>query len=69
MRHLEPVLDYGEGQLALDQLQRIAAELFESPAFQQRIALALARRKRFQIIAARQQTGCDINLTAADLQK
>ena len=55
VRHLEPPFYDGERDLSLDQLQRIAPELFKPPAFQNGEALTLPGSQRLQIVAPREQ--------------
>jgi len=64
MRHLEPALDHREGQLALDQFQRIAAELFELATLPAAaVPLRWSAGQRFQIIAAAPAIGLQISIS------
>src|SRR6185369_3593784 len=67
--HLQPSAQDGEGELSLHQLQRIAAELLEPPAFQQGKVLAHAGSQQLEIVGAGEQAGGDVDLAGADLEE
>src|SRR3546814_9456047 len=56
-------------KLTFDERQRVAAELLEPPAFEDRQPVALARRQGFEIVAACQQLGRDIDLARTDFEQ
>src|SRR5436305_6779761 len=67
--HLEPAVLDPEGEPALDQVDRVLAELFVTPAGQDIEVLADAGGKRFEIIGAGDQSRGDPGFLGADLKQ
>ena len=57
--HLELAAFDTKGETALDEVERVLAELFKAPAVEDSEVFPHARCKRLEIIGARNQPRCD----------